>query len=188
MSRRLYSQKRRFLFAAFLFAPVWFLVQPNLAQSNQVAVASNAVTSQIQQPHPPKKDAREIRAACIVGRRIICGRVLEVTHDGIVVDSGYTSIMQPPFNHSWVVPAETAPKRPTNILEGTAPDSPCVGLVFLTDIPRRPPVHQYDYVIIHGYPAGTYDYKPLKGISKNIRRFSAGLEKAVELNLRAPEL
>lgn len=125
--------------------------------------------------------------ACIKGRRSICGRVLQLTHEGIVVDSGYTSLMQPPFNHSWVVSSTVNATRPTNLLETSVPDSPCVGLVFLTDLPRRPKVHQYDYVVIHGFPAGSYDYKPVPGISKNIRRFSAGLEKAIQLNLQADE-
>ncbi|HWF18313.1 MAG TPA: hypothetical protein VG754_03555 [Verrucomicrobiae bacterium] len=156
------------------------LAQTNSAQSDQ-SVASNAptVTNLVR--------AQQIRAACIQGRRYICGRVLEVTRNGLVVDSGYTSLLQPPFNHSWVVAGNVNATRPSNILEGTAPDSPCVGLVFLTDIPKRPAVHQYDYIVIHGFPAGSYNYKPLAGISKTVRRFSAGLETAVELNLNVKE-
>jgi hypothetical protein len=59
-----------------------------------------------------------------------------------------------------------------------------VGLVFLTDIPKRPTVHQYDYVALNGYPAGHYEYVPLPGVNKTLRRFSGGLETAVRLNLQ----
>jgi hypothetical protein len=72
--------------------------------------------------------------------------VLQVTKSGLVVDSGYPSLLQPPLNHSWVTRADVVPARPAALLEGTAPDSIAVGLVFLTDTPRRPAVHQYDYV------------------------------------------
>jgi hypothetical protein len=67
------------------------------------------------------------------------------------------------------------------------PDSIAVGLVFLTDIPKRPAVHQYDYVVLHGYPAGQYDYVPVPGVTKTIRRFAGGLETAVRLNLQAEQ-
>jgi uncharacterized repeat protein (TIGR03806 family) len=129
--------------------------------------------------------AEEIRAACIQGRRYVCGRVLQITPSGLVVDSGYPSLLQPPLNHSWVTRANAAPARPAALVESTAPDSIAVGLLFLTDIPKRPAVHQYDYVVQHGYPAGHYDYVPAPGITNRIRRFSAGLETAVRLNLQS---
>ncbi len=131
--------------------------------------------------------SEQIRAECIQGRRIICGRVLEVTKTGLVVDSGYTTLLQPPLDHSWVTRANAAPVRPNASVEAAEPDSVAVGLVFLTDIPRRPPVHRYDYVVQHGYPAGHYDYVPVPGVTKTIRRFSAGLETAVRLNVQAEQ-
>jgi hypothetical protein len=42
-------------------------------------------------------------------------------------------------------------------------------------------------VIIEAYPAGQYDYAPLPGVTKTIRRFSAKLEGALQLNLAAVE-
>jgi uncharacterized repeat protein (TIGR03806 family) len=62
-----------------------------------------------------------------------------------------------------------------------------VGLVLLTDLPKRPAVHPYDYVALHGYPAGHYDYVPAPGVTKTIRRFSGGLETAVRLILKSSE-
>jgi uncharacterized repeat protein (TIGR03806 family) len=129
--------------------------------------------------------AEQLRAELIQGRRCICGRVLKITPSGLVVDSGYPSLLQPPLNHSWVTRANVTPARPSALVEGAAPDSIAVGLVLLTDIPKRPSVHQYDYVALHGYPAGHYDYVPVPGVTKTIRRFSGGLETAVRLNLRS---
>ncbi len=34
------------------------------------------------------------------GRRHICGRVTQITAEGLVVDSGYVSLLDPPFNQS----------------------------------------------------------------------------------------
>src|SRR6202021_1768276 len=131
--------------------------------------------------------AQKIRADCIQGRRSICGRVLQITPSGLVVDSGYPSLLQPPFNHSWVTRSTAAPARPAALVEGTAPDSIAVGLLFLTDIPKRQKVHQYDYVSLIGYPAAHYDYVPAPGVKKTIRRFAAGLERAVTLTIQADE-
>ena len=128
--------------------------------------------------------AEQIRTACIQGRRHVCGRVLQVTKAGLVVDSGYPTLLQPPLNRSWFTRASAAPVRPPNLVEGNMPDSMAVGLVFLTDLPKRPAVHQYDYVALNGYPAGHYDYVPVPGIHKTLRRFSGGLETAIRLNLQ----
>jgi mono/diheme cytochrome c family protein len=135
----------------------------------------------------PAIRAEQIRAQCIQGRRLVCGRVLQVTSSGLVVDSGYPNLLQPPFNHSWVTRATVTPTRPAALVERAAPDSIAVGLLYLTDIPRRPRVHRYDYVALHGYPAGQYDYVPVPGVTKTIRRFSGGLETAVRLNLQSSE-
>ena len=40
--------------------------------------------------------SEQIRAACIEGRRYICGKVLQSTSDGMVVDSGYAGLLKPP--------------------------------------------------------------------------------------------
>jgi len=131
------------------------------------------------------QQAEQIRAVCVNARRRICGQVLRVTADGLVVDSGYTDLLRPELSQSWVAPGTVTTSRPANLVEENAPGSPCIGLVFLADIPKRPAVKIYDYVIIEAYPAGEYIYQPVPGVTKNIRRFSARLEGAVQWNLGA---
>ena len=62
----------------------------------------------------------------------------------------------------------------------------CIGPVFLTDLPksRGNKPKQYDYVIIEGYPAGQFTYHSVGTVQHTVRRFSAQLVKAVELNLQ----
>jgi hypothetical protein len=126
--------------------------------------------------------AEEIRMDCIKGRRLICGRVQKVLAEGLVVDSGYTDLLRPPLTESWVVPGNAVASREPGTLELNEAGTPCIGLVFLTDIPRRPQVKNHDYVIIMGYPAGNYLYTPAPGIEKVIRRFAGGLDTAVRLH------
>jgi hypothetical protein len=128
-------------------------------------------------------DSEHIRDECIKGRRHICGRILEVTKTGLVVDSGYTGLLQPPLNHSWLNPSTATPSRPTALVESAAPDSVAVGIVFLTDLPRRPKPHPYDYVSLIGYPCGQASYTPAPGVTKTVRRFAAGLPTAVRLTM-----
>ncbi len=128
--------------------------------------------------------AEKVRADCIEGRRRICGRVLKVTPTGLVVESGYPALLEPPFNKSWVTHSNVVLTRPADLIERRAADSIAVGVVFLTDLPRRPKAHQYDYVSLIGYPAGSNDYVPAPGVTKTVRRFCAGLESAIRLNLQ----
>ena len=111
-------------------------------------------------------------------------RVLQINRSGLVVDSGYTGLLQPPLNRSWVTRGNVVPTRPAALVEGAAPDSVAVGLILLTDVPRRPAVHPYDYVALIGYPAGRCDYTPAPGVTNTIRRFAGGLETAIRLNLQ----
>jgi hypothetical protein len=46
-------------------------------------------------------------------------------------------------------------------------------------------VAPYDYVVLHSYPAGQYTYTSVGGIQHTVRRFSGGLETAVNLLLRS---
>src|ERR1035441_6430075 len=41
---------------------------------------------------PVANPAEAIRTRCIQGRRHVCGRVLQITPSGLVVDSGYTGL------------------------------------------------------------------------------------------------
>lgn len=129
--------------------------------------------------------AEQIRNECIQGRRLICGKVLKIFPDGLVVDSGYTDLLRPPLTESWVVPGTVPAHRNPAVLELNEPGTPCIGLAFLTDIPKRQPVKQFDYVILMAYPAGQYVYTPAPNVKKTIRKFSAGLETAVRLNLQS---
>jgi uncharacterized repeat protein (TIGR03806 family) len=131
--------------------------------------------------------AEKVRSECIEGRRRICGRVLKVTPTGLVIDSGYAALLQPPFNRSWLTHSNVVLTRPADLVEKKVTDSIAVGVVFLTDLPRRPRAHQYDYVSLIGYPAGSNDYVPAPGVTKTVRRFCAGLETAIRLNLQDQE-
>ena len=66
----------------------------------------------------------------------------------------------------------TATRDPA-VLELSEPGTPCIGLLFLTDIPKKPRVNDYDYVVIMGYPAGQYVYTPAPHVERTIRKFAA---------------
>jgi hypothetical protein len=132
----------------------------------------------------------KIRTACINGRRYVCGKVLQIVPEGIVVDSGYSVLLNPPFNQSWVVPGNASVQRDTNAIERNSADAVCVGLVFLMDIPKKPAVKENDYVVLHAYPAGKYTYIPVPNspqVKKILRCYSAGLDTAVKVKLQAGE-
>jgi hypothetical protein len=131
--------------------------------------------------------SEQVRTDCIKGRRLICGKVLKIVPDGLVVESGYTNIAREPLTRSWLVPSTVTASRNPVALELNEPGTPCIGLAFLTNIPRRPKVKMFDYVIITGYPAGQYVYMPIPNVEKTIRTFSASLDAAIKLNLRAKE-
>ena len=100
---------------------------------------------------------RGMRAACINGRRCICGKVIKIVPEGLVVESGYTALMHPPFTGSWVIPSGALVNRDSKLIERSEPASPCIGTVLLTDFPKRPTVKLYDYVLLQGtQPANTF--------------------------------
>jgi hypothetical protein len=158
-----------------IFLAAW----PASAQTNSAARTNQT----------PSLDRRaaDIRNACINGRRAVCGKVIKILPDGLVVDSGYTGLLEPPFNQSWVVTGGASLTRDSKAIELNKPASACIGLVFLTDIPKRPAVKPYDYVVIQAYPAGQYTYTPVADVRKTLRKFSAGLDTAIKLNLEAGE-
>ena len=158
--------------------------ETNQAASTNVAVApsSNSVQAQAEAVRLAQR-TEQVRADCIEGRRYIAGRVLQVLPEGLVVDSGYSRLMTPPLNRSWVVRGTASVSRDPNAVEERKPDAICIGPVFLSNIPKRPPVKQYDYVVIHAYPAGDFSYSPVEGVQKTVWRFCAGLDSAVKINL-----
>ncbi len=131
--------------------------------------------------------AEQIRAAGIQGRRLICGRILKILPDGLVVESGYTSLLRPELSHSWLVPGTIQASPDPHLVEGREPGDVATGLVFLTDIPKTRGLKPkaYDYVVIQAFPAGQYTYTSVGNIQRTIRRFACGLETAVRLTLEA---
>ncbi len=128
--------------------------------------------------------SEQVRAQCIAERRSICGRILRIFPNGILVDSGYTNLTRAPLTKSWVIPATVLAAKGENLVETREPGALCIGTVFLTDLPRGKP-HQYDYVVIAGYPTGEFTYTSVGTVRKTVRRFSANLDKAVRTNVAA---
>lgn len=126
----------------------------------------------------------QLRARCIAERRSICGKILRILPEGILVESGYTNLLREPLTRSWLVPGTVTASRAENLVERREPGALCVGTVLVTDLPRGRP-HQYDYVILSGYPTGEFSYTSVGTVRKTVRRFSANLEKAVRANLAA---
>jgi hypothetical protein len=143
---------------------------------------SMAGSNDLQDARALMQKTERIRNECVNGRRRICGRVLQVSPDGLVVDSGYTDLLRPELAHSWVAPGTTAASRPPNLVEETNPGSICVGLVFVTATPKRPSVAPYDFVMLEAYPAGQYTYAPVPNVKKLLRKFAVELNTAIQLN------
>jgi len=159
----------------------------NEVHSTNSAATTNMAATSLSDQTAQAQRAEQLRMTCIEGRRYISGRVLQILPEGLVVDSGYSALLNPPFNQSWVVRANVSVSRSPGQIEEKKPDAVCVGLVLLSDIPKRPAVKNFDYVVIHGYPAGQYAYAPVPGVRKSIRRFSASLEHAVTASMSGGE-
>jgi hypothetical protein len=134
----------------------------------------------------PMELSEQMRAECIATRRSICGKILRVFPNGVLVESGYTNLLREPLTKSWLVPGSVVASRTPDLVESKEPGAMCTGNVFLTDLPRGKP-HQYDYVIIAGYPTGQFTYESVGTIRRTVRRFSASLDIAVKSNLSIAE-
>ncbi len=160
------------------------------AQTNDLP-ATNAAAVKIETNAPSFSIERveQVRAACLQGRRLVCGKILRILPDGFVVDSGYTDLMREPLNRSWLVPGSAIAHRDTNLVEQDEPGAVCVGPVFLTDLPKKRGARpkQYDYIVILGYPAGRHTYTSVGSVHKTVRHFSANLLKAVDWNYNSAE-
>jgi hypothetical protein len=131
--------------------------------------------------------SEQLRDECIAGRRSICGKILRIFPNGILVESGYTNLLRKPLTKSWLVPGSVVASRAPNLVESREPGALCVGTVFLTDLPTRRKPARYDYVIIAGYPTGEFTYTSVGTLKKTVRRFSANLDKAVQTDLAAAQ-
>jgi hypothetical protein len=173
--------------------PLFFAAVSAWAQTNAPNGVSNSLPqvsqTQTNQRQSTIERAEQIRAACIQGERSICGKVLKIFPDGLVVESGYTNLLRSPLNRSWLAPGTVTAGPPTHSIESNERGAVCIGLVFLSDIPkgRLAKVKQYDYVIVHAFPAGHRTYTSIGDIHRTVRRFSFKLEAAVEYNLRMEE-
>jgi len=156
-----------------LFAAVTAFAQTNLPPEESNITRENMAVLQ---------HAEELRAICIKNRRMICGKIIKVLPDGIVVDSGYTNLMRAPLDRSWLIPGSANAGRATNFVEKSQPDSVCFGQVFLTDVPKPPTNMQlnvFDFVILEGFPMGNYPYTSVGSVTHTVRRFSTKVTTAV---------
>lgn len=144
------------------------------AQTNH-SVPDNA--SLLQKEAASVELKEQIRSRCLEGRRSICGKIIQIFPDGLLIEAGYTNLLREPLTKSWLAPATVTASLAPNPVESKEPGAICFGTVFLTDLPRGKP-HLYDYVILCGYPTGEMTYTSV-GIKKTARRFSANLDKAV---------
>jgi uncharacterized repeat protein (TIGR03806 family) len=131
------------------------------------------------------QSAEQVRAECLEGRRMICGKILRVLPDGLVVESGYPDLLRPPLTDSWLVPGSVAATRPPNLVESREPGAVCVGTVLLTDLPRARGIipKPFDYVILLAYPAGETTYTSVGTVQKTARRFTGTLAAAVKFQI-----
>ena len=127
----------------------------------------------------------QIRAECIQSRRRICGKILKITAEGLVIDSGYTNLMRTPLNRSWLIPGTAKVDRATNLIEANQPGAVCLGPIYLTEIPKKPGAKPqlYDYVNLEAFPAGQYTWTSVGDVQRTLRRFSTKIEKAIEWRL-----
>jgi hypothetical protein len=167
--------------ALSLAVALWPFLEVFCASAQTNAPATNPPLTN---PGPAFELREQLRAACLIGRRSICGKILRVFPNGLLVECGYTNLLREPLTKSWLVPGSVISSRAENLVESKEPGALCVGTVFITDLPRGKP-HQYDYVILAGYPTGDVTYNSVGSIRKTVRRFSANLDKAVQANLAA---
>jgi hypothetical protein len=148
-----------------------------LAQTNPVATAQSQALSAAQRHETARMEA-------IQSRRIICGKILKILPDGIVVDSGYTNLMRTPLDQSWLIPGTATATRAAGIVEASQPDAVCVGLVFVTDLPKsrgaKPKL--FDYIVLEGFPVGQYSYTSVGDLQRTVREFTTKLPNAARWN------
>jgi len=175
---------------------IMVVAQPNPASGENATTSAPALSQPATQNQPATNAAKadvqrqeKVRAACIEGRRLICGKILDMLPEGLLVESGYTNLLREPLAKSWLIPGTVEASRAENLVEGAAPGTVCVGLVFVVNAPsgKKFKPAKYDYVIIQGFPAGQYTYSSTGTVRRTIRKFSASLLEAVHLNLEANE-
>jgi len=144
------------------------------------STASVVLSATNQSPSPIELSER-LRAYCINNRRSICGRILRIVPDGVIVECGYTNLLRQSLSGSWLLPGTVVANRAPNLVESKEPNALCVGTVCLSNLPGGKP-HRYDYVVISGYPMGQSTYTSVGNVTHTVRRFSASLEESVKWN------
>lgn len=171
-----------FLFIIFILGAFHLSAQTNRFVGTNASIATNP-------PPLTSQGLEEVRQRCLHDRRLICGKIIKVLPEGLVVESGYTNLLRAPLTKSWLVPGVVVASREPNLIEGKEPGCIAVGRVVLTDLPRSRSAKPrlYDYVVIQAYPAGVCTYDSVGEIKRNVRRFAATLPQAVQLNLEIEE-
>ena len=178
----------------FTFVVLSATAQTNLfLSSNQPQAVTNSPAETVQAQNEPvaltQQQIEKIRADCIQSRRHICGKILKMLPDGFVIDSGYTNLTRSPLNLLWLVPGTAMASRPANVVEENQPDADCIGLVFLTDIPKKRGIKPalYDYVNLEGFPTGQYTYTSVGSVQRIVRKFSTKLVKSIQWKMDEAE-
>src|SRR5258705_451968 len=114
--------RRLWLIMVMLFSAV-SLALVAVAQTNTNVASSTIQTNQTNATAvaDPVQRAAEIRAACIEGRRCVCGKVIKIVPEGLIVESGYTALMEPPFTGAWVIPSGALVNRDPKLIERSEP-------------------------------------------------------------------
>jgi hypothetical protein len=161
------------------FTVIFFAAAGALAQTNDFSATNSAAAT--------FQHSEQVRGECIAGRRQLCGKILRVLPDGLVVESGYTDLLRPPLTDAWLVPGTVTATRTPNLIEQNEPGAVCSGTIFLSDLPkaRGKKPKAFDYVILTGYPAGQHTYTSVGPVQKTVRHFTGTLAAAVKLRLAA---
>jgi hypothetical protein len=164
-----------------LFAGIFFAAISAFAQTNDSSATNSALAA--------FQHAEQVRAECLQGRRQICGKILRVLPEGLVVESGYADLLRPPLTDSWLVSGTATSTMTPNLIEQKDPGAVCVGTIFLSDLPkaRGKKPKAFDYVILTGYPAGEHTYTSVGTVQKTARHFTGNVAAAVKLRLAAEQ-
>jgi hypothetical protein len=146
------------------------------------STSSNSPTTALQHE-------QEVRKACIEGRRLICGRILEILPEGLLVESGYTNLLREPLSKSWLIPGTAQASKAEYLIESKTAGSICVGKVLLSNTPKtnKAKPARYDYVNVEAYPSGEFVYRSAGTVQRTVRKFSASLVSAVQATLDAEQ-
>ena len=124
------------------------------------------------------------RANCILSRKMILGKIIKILPEGLVIECGYTNLMDMPNTRSWLIKGTGVAFRPKIQLDADRSDGICVGLIFLSDVPKSRGITKkpmlYDYVTVEGFPMGHYTYVSVGSVQRTVERFTSNLGLATQ--------